>query len=431
MSDTSVIYEVNLDVEPGIARDFESWLHEHVRHMLSLQGFRSARVFAVNDEAAGTDDAPHRFTVHYVLENQAALDRYLAEDAARLRQEGLDRFGHRFIASRRVMAARESKDLVPVDSGQHCLNCHAPLRGQYCAQCGQRSRNRLITLWELTRDVLGDLVDLDSRLWRSLFPLMFRPGLLTHDYLLGRRARYMPPFRMYLILSLLFFLMVSIISDDSDLKMMAGDENEQGVVIRFDGDKPEIPPATDAGETESALAAPGAEADQSCKVDDMNVDTGIAWLDGFLSKDRVENACRKIRADDGRAFLRALVENIPTTLFVFLPLIALTLKLLYPLSGKYYVEHLLFVLHFHAFVFLILIMELLALEAAKLLSSPSWMFTTIVSVYIPVYLYRSMRRVYQQGTFATLAKYVLLMLFYLVSLVITLSATTALTALTL
>jgi hypothetical protein len=76
-------------------------------------------------------------------------------------------------------------------------------------------------------------------------------------------------------------------------------------------------------------------------------------------------------------------------------------------------------------------MELLALEAAKLLSSPSWMFTTAVSIYIPVYLYRSMRRVYQQGTFATLAKYILLMLFYLVSLVITLSATTALTALTL
>jgi quinol monooxygenase YgiN len=430
MNDASVIYEVNLDVEPGIARDFESWLQEHVQGMLALQGFRSARIFTVQDEAAGVDDAPHRFTVHYLLENQAALDRYLAEDAPRMRQEGLERFGHHFIASRRVMNTSESRDLVPVDSAQHCLNCHAPMRGQYCAQCGQRSRDRLITLWELTRDVLGDLVDMDSRLWRSLLPLMFRPGLLTRDYLLGRRARYMPPFRMYLILSLLFFLLVSIISDDSNLKMVSGDQDDQALSIRFDGDKARAPQGNETKPSDDDQAL-GEDADRDCEVDEMNVETGIAWLDGFLTKERVENACRKIKADDGRAFIRALVENIPTTLFVFLPLIALTLKLLYPLSGKYYVEHLLFVLHFHAFVFLILIMELLALEAAKLLSSPSWMFTTAVSIYIPVYLYRSMRRVYQQGTFATLAKYILLMLFYLVSLVITLSATTALTALTL
>jgi len=118
-------------------------------------------------------------------------------------------------------------------------------------------------------------------------------------------------------------------------------------------------------------------------------------------------------------------------LFFFLPLIALALKLLYPLSGKYYVEHLLFVLHFHAFAFLILTLDLVTVKLLELASLPTWPITTVVAVYIPIYLYRSMRRVYQQGTVATLFKYILMLAFYFFSLVMTLAVTTALTALTL
>ena len=50
------------------------------------------------------------------------------------------------------------------------------------------------------------MLELDSRLWRTLIPLAVRPGQLTLDYLEGRRARFMPPFRMYLVLSIVFFL---------------------------------------------------------------------------------------------------------------------------------------------------------------------------------------------------------------------------------
>ena len=87
-----------------------------------------------------------------------------------------------------------------------CLNCGAELRGQYCAVCGQRASGRLISLWELIRDAFGDLFELDSRLWRTIIPLLIRPGKLTKDYLEGKRARYMPPFRMYLVLSIIFFV---------------------------------------------------------------------------------------------------------------------------------------------------------------------------------------------------------------------------------
>ncbi|NIL93612.1 MAG: DUF3667 domain-containing protein, partial [Woeseiaceae bacterium] len=100
-----------------------------------------------------------------------------------------------------------------------CLNCGAYMRGQYCAVCGQRARGRLISLWELITDAFGDLFELDSRLWQTLIPLLVRPGRLTHDYLQGRRARYMPPFRMYLVLSLLFFV-VAFFDPREDLGLL-------------------------------------------------------------------------------------------------------------------------------------------------------------------------------------------------------------------
>ena len=92
------------------------------------------------------------------------------------------------------------------DQSPDCRNCGTRLLGQYCGNCGQRSRGRLISLWELISDAFGDLFEIDSRLWQTLVKLMLKPGQLTHDYLQGRRARYMPPFRMYLVMSLLFFV---------------------------------------------------------------------------------------------------------------------------------------------------------------------------------------------------------------------------------
>jgi hypothetical protein len=114
--------------------------------------------------------------------------------------------------------------------------------------------------------------------------------------------------------------------------------------------------------------------------------------------------CNRVIADKGKAFLRELLDNVPAALFVLLPLMALVLKILYPLSKRYYVEHLLFVVHFHAFVFLILILQVLMSRTGSLLRAPELsidVITFALSLYVPVYLYKSQRRVYEQGRFVT------------------------------
>src|SRR6516165_4666774 len=90
-----------------------------------------------------------------------------------------------------------------------CDNCGAAVSGHYCAACGQRLEAPVQSLWHFTQEATEDLTHTDSRLWRTLGALLFRPGYLTREFLAGRRARYLPPVRLYLVISVLFFLWAS------------------------------------------------------------------------------------------------------------------------------------------------------------------------------------------------------------------------------
>ena len=88
---------------------------------------------------------------------------------------------------------------------------------------------------------------------------------------------------------------------------------------------------------------------------------------------------------------------------------------LYPLSRRYYVEHLLFVVHYHAFFFLILTLKVLWDRSVDAVGGPTWLAVLPIvatSFYIPVYLFKAMRRVYEQGWFLTLLKYLMLVIAY-------------------
>jgi len=430
------IYEVTVSVDREIVDTFDPWLARHVEEMLAYPGFIRADTFTLEDDEGGR---ALRVT-HYYLESDADLDRYLAGPAGEMRQAAVDRFGERATASRRV--------LRPGDFGGDgmtppaiCLNCRTVLGGQYCGNCGQRARSRLISIWELVSDAFGDLFELDSRIWRTLIPLIARPGKLTRDYLEGRRARFMPPFRTYLVLSIVFFL-VAFFDPQEELGLLFEPEAPVAVEPDEDGEPSAdqigqeilrelseegiiVVPDTEDGDESTADESEVEDADgpqlnistdgASCDIGNIDEAELPAWLAKRLTKERLIAICERMRADDGRAFLDQLLNNTPTALFVLLPLMALILKILYPLSKRYYVEHLLFVVHYHAFVFLILILQVLFTRLGQLAGLPEGVidggiFAT--AIYIPVYLYKSMRRVYEQGRAITLAKFIMLMTAY-------------------
>ena len=481
----SVVYEVDLEADADIAGTFDTWLRDHIADMLQFDGFRSAEIL---DDTSAPPGRIRR-VVQYRLRDRAALDDYFANHAPRMRAEGVARFGNRFSAGRRVLPHREEFVRGAV-STENCLNCGEVLTGQHCSHCGQPARVRVLSLWSLTRDVIGDLLNADSRVWRTLWPLAFRPGLLTQEFLRGRRARYTPPFRMYLVLSVVFFVLASVSDpgsevalqideDGGNIQLSAGTDAAPGPAagpgqLASDGAQeapgaaaapPVQRPALDAEarrlvdaiarrvpeeerealrreiEAELARATPADRAAAAkfmadpCSEESLRVDAG-PFLERY--EPRLREACRRIVADQ-QSFGRALWENVPKMMFIFLPLIAGVMAVLYLRSRRYYVEHLLFVVHFHAFFFLAGIVVLLLERASALaggtlangISAAEGALGAVLTFYVPWYLLKAMRRVYEQSWWKTLPKYALLGFAYFISLVFTAIGLLAYTALTL
>ena len=420
------IYEVTLFVDRDVVDDCDQWLEEHVRESLRIAGVGDCHLFSI----AADDPGRAGRICQYILETDEALDDYLDNAAADIETDLDGRFGDKVEFHARVLREDDTHD-VPADESPDCLNCGTHLRGQYCGHCGQRSRSRLIKLWELISEAFGDLFELDSRLWNTVVPLVIRPGRLTHDYLQGRRARFMPPFRMYLVLSLLFFV-VAFFDPREELSLLFEPAAEAEVAAETEpGAEAEAEAEDEGGIVVAFNDNEGSEIDEDCDVDASDLDGLPEFLARRLTPERIRKVCEHIVEDEGKSLTEKVVNNIPTALIVLLPLMALVLKALYPLSRRYYVEHLLFFVHLHAFFFLLFTLQILFNRLATLFATPELAITLVLvatSIYVPIYLFVAMRRVYGQGRIVTFLKFIILTLAYFTGFSLIMTTTLALAA---
>ena len=114
-----------------------------------------------------------------------------------------------------------------------CPNCGSYRPDRFCSHCGQNDRDYMRGLWSVVYEFFREMFELDSRLFRTLKSLLFRPGHLSREFSRNRRAAYMSPVRLYLFTSFLFFLVLSISAggwlrnldmSDADVQMGAGDD---------------------------------------------------------------------------------------------------------------------------------------------------------------------------------------------------------------
>ena len=283
----------------------------------------------------------------------------------------------------------DAKTLVPAPTVV-CGNCNTPGADTYCGHCGQRLDTHINSVWHFASEATEVLTHADSRVWNTLRPLLLQPGFLSKEFFAGRRARYLQPFRLYLILSVVFLLLASWL----------GEQKRTVHVVSGDADKIEC---------------------QSVKTDLP----GAQWL-----RPRMINACEKLKTGGGGELAQSVVHNLGRAMFVFLPLMALFMKLLYWRPQRYYLEHLLILLHNHAFVFLWMSVYLLAVHW---LQSPGWQTLVgfVVFGYFILYLYRSMKVFYGQGRFLTFLKFAVLLFAYSIGSMFMLLATTFISAVTL
>lgn len=280
-----------------------------------------------------------------------------------------------------------------------CKNCGAVLLGRFCASCSQAGDVHVPTTRELIHEFLEGLTHSDSRLWRTLTLLWFRPGKLSQEFILGRRVAYLPPFRLYLILSILFFLTASFL-------------HSEGQVIRFDD---ALQPVSS---TPAASPAPS-QAARCLKIsaEDIGGHPDLAR--------RVQHACEVVVRDNGDSLLHIALGTMSKAMFIFLPLVAFLHMLLYWRPRYRYAEHLLFFVHLHAFFFCIAILVVFASNAAHAwpkLAGTSDVLDNVLGWTLPIYTLLAMRRVFPRSWLSTLIKGLVLFLVYMIVFGLTVGA---------
>ena len=280
------------------------------------------------------------------------------------------------------------------------------MTGRFCANCGQRREHEIHSIWHFTQEATEDLTHADSRLWSTIIALLFKPGLLTREFLAGKRVKYLPPLRLYLVLSVLFFLVLG--SGSHEPKAISYQASDGKVTFSMVNPDAADGIAARPGET------PEARADRVCNPDYDG--PGARFVVPFLRK-----GCRQSLRDNGHTVGEATLHNIPRAMFIFVPALAIVMKLMYWRPRRYYIEHLLFFVHNHAFIF-----ALFGLYALLLRTVPAalddWI-QLVVWGYTAYYLFVSMRRVYGQGRFITFLKYTALSFTYLFGAALTLALT--------
>jgi len=288
--------------------------------------------------------------------------------------------------------------LPKIQHGKECLNCGLSLGGEenFCPSCGQRNDTRSLNFGSFLHAIFSEVISYDSRLWRTILAMLIHPGKVSRDYIDGKRFRYANPFRFYLTVSIVFFVLLGLVNKYEDFKGTGKSRNiinintddvtnKKDKIItdarkKFDSIKKANPNNKDLNDLDNNVIKPLLkEGNVKSLDDDINLDSLILgqnnsalakkitrynqfyknnktlsvakaldslgetqtfWNRFYYSK--IE-AIYKIIADHGSSLSNKIMSNLSIALFIFLPIFTLFLKLLYIRRRLNYMEHLIFV----------------------------------------------------------------------------------------
>ncbi|UYQ94202.1 DUF3667 domain-containing protein [Chitinophaga horti] len=313
-----------------------------------------------------------------------------------------------------------------------CLNCGREVPERFCTHCGQENVEPHETFAHLVGHFFQDITHYDSKAWITIRDLLFKPGLLTKLYLAGKRQSFVNPIRMYVFTSFVFFLVLAYVGphhdpyevhapgDDIDTQAYTSSIDSIDARARRADEQPGLNASvtllsdtafthilrTTVGEPERAVrqydsvqaTIPAAEQSRG---------TERFFARSFLYMHG------KYGSNVGRALLDKLQHNVPKMMFVFLPLFALLLQMLYRRKGLVYADHAIFTIHFHTFLFLLGIVSFLLDHWLH----TEW-FSSIAFLLSGIYFVIALKRVYAQSTRKSLLKAAIVFITYSLSILL-------------
>ena len=346
----------------------------------------------------------------------------------------------------------------------HCQNCGAELTGPHCAQCGQAAIDYRRSFRHVIVDVLDSFLNWDSKFFATIGLLIVKPWRLTNEFLSGKRVRYLHPLRLYLLASILFFFAVNYgakglrlepgkISEKNRTAIAAAvAEKRDEIEAEFDKENLSIeerkkaqdaldyltkpsPAATAAAEQQpSPTITPTASPSEPGKrtygaVDErpflvFDADTKSStpferWLETRAKEKMGEHGTKM------GLFIATLFSNLPYMMLCCIPLFAFVLKVLYIRRHIFYIDHLIYALHIHTFLYTGVMLIVLATMGLNRIAPPTlagWIIALLWILFV-VQIFLSIRRVYRQGWFMSTLKFFVGGFVYMIVLFLALAAT--------
>ena len=320
-----------------------------------------------------------------------------------------------------------------------CANCDALLHGRYCHSCGQNADRHRRSIFHLAWEAVEGLLHLDGRLLRTLPDLFVRPGRLARDYMQGRIARHVPPFRTFLVALLIYVFAAEHASHearaaseaqararivalktpagrariaagdrleaakdrDADLKDAAKDrdddlrdpdENRAKVEDRYAGEMAQVNARYAAAMAEADRLAQGGLPEAATLITPRNASSDVKSGNWFK-----DNARRAAANPD--YYLTVMFAWGHRLAVLLLPIIGLSLALVYRKRRDIFIyDHLLVAMNVLSFSFLT--------NAAALMVPPPlvWWALIGVALWMPINLFQTLRGAYGSSVVATVLK---------------------------
>lgn len=273
-----------------------------------------------------------------------------------------------------------------------CPNCgtvFGPHKPNFCGNCGQDTRDHPPSLWEFVHEFITHYVALEGKFARTLGLLLFRPGTLTAEYLAGRKVRYIAPLRMYLTASILFFLVLKLVGQGQGFNLQIQQPHRDTAVS-----------ATQFLQSPAATAVKCHDTVAAC-----------GKVKAYLA-DKYEG---KTVAQMGADVRSRVASYAPYAMFIFVPVLAWLLNGIYSQRRMLYGEHLVYSMHLQAFLFF----------GQTLISVLPDVLVGFVVLWMLMYGWLSLKRVYAGRWWATTIRYALVLLAYPLLLGLAILATLA------
>ncbi|MEM6697107.1 MAG: DUF3667 domain-containing protein [Bacteroidota bacterium] len=322
-------------------------------------------------------------------------------------------------------------------SYQQCLNCEQPLTAdaKYCHGCGQKVTDGRVTMKELFREFLDSVFNIDTKFFRTIGNL-FAPGKLTIEYFSGKHKSFLQPIRLFLIMTILLIASISYLLRNSNFNpgnvqhkwreqqhihemLLAADTIREKTAKEFKA--PVAKQAIDSfyqnilvydDNYSDTIKLPITVTDIRMRFarEDYNQLTDNELIEkyfpdeSFMQKLMLKQGVRFTKSDEN--IITFLLDKITWLVLLILPVFAFALRLLYIRRDFYYVEHLIFSVHLHTFLFL---WGIFAVLTSNLLHEALIASSTLT---LPIYIIIAMRRFYQQSWWKTIAKFCLAFVSY-------------------